>query len=129
MSQEKIKNENIDTDKEDNAVDNGDVRLAVKKKTFKKSDILVLAVCIVTSVLIWLYASNLQKISDEKDMKDREAAAQAALDKKEEEEAKGGKETSVDNTVNNSTETIPEATKRKIKEDRKWKKRIQTDRW
>lgn len=110
MSQEKIKNENIDTDKEDNAVDNGDVRLAVKKKTFKKSDILVLAVCIITSVLIWLYASNLQKISNEKDMKDREAAAQAALDKKEEEEAKGGKETSVDNTTNNSTDTTPQAT-------------------
>ena len=110
MSQEKIKNENIDTAREDNAVDNGDVRLAVKKKTFKKSDILVLAVCIVTSVLIWLYASNLQKISNEKDMKDREAAAQAALDKKEEEEAKSEKETSIDNTTNNSTDTTPQAT-------------------
>ena len=35
---------------------------------------------------------------------------QAALDKKEEEEAKSEKETSVDNTTNNSTDTTPQAT-------------------
>ena len=44
-----------------------DVRLAVKKKYFKKSDMLVLGICIVASVLVWLYASNTQKIAAEKE--------------------------------------------------------------
>ena len=32
-----------------------------KKRKFKKSDILVFAVCIISAVAIWLYASNIEK--------------------------------------------------------------------
>jgi hypothetical protein len=44
------------------------VRLAVKRKRFKKFDVLVFGVCIVASVLIWMYASNLQKKAAEKEI-------------------------------------------------------------
>ena len=40
---------------------NSEIKLAVKKKRFKKSDILVFAICLVASILIWLYASNIDK--------------------------------------------------------------------
>jgi hypothetical protein len=42
-----------------------EVRLEIKRKRFTKSDILVLCACLVTSVLVWLYASSLQKKDDE----------------------------------------------------------------
>ena len=69
MLQEKntLENENINTDQQDLAVESG-VKLAVKKKRFKKSDILVIVICIIASVLIWMYASNLQKKAAEKEI-------------------------------------------------------------
>ena len=53
MLQEKntLENENINTDQQDLAIESG-VKLAVKKKRFKKSDILVIVICIIASVLI-----------------------------------------------------------------------------
>ena len=39
-----------------------DVKVAGKKKLFKKSDILVFAICIVAALLIWLYASNVKRL-------------------------------------------------------------------
>lgn len=75
MSQEKIKseneeNENIEEIKDDVQISDGvdGVRLTVKKKRFKKFDVLVFGVCIVASVLIWLYASNLEKKAAEKEI-------------------------------------------------------------
>ena len=41
--------------------DNVVSRVVVKRKRFKKSDILALAICLVVSVAIWMYASNLEK--------------------------------------------------------------------
>ena len=69
MLQEKntLENENINTDQQDLAIESG-VKLAVKKKRFKKSDILVIVICIIASVLIWMYASNLQKKAAEKEI-------------------------------------------------------------
>ena len=79
MSQEKIKseneeNENIEEIKDDVQISDGvdGVRLTVKKKRFKKFDVLVFGVCIVASVLIWLYASNLEKKAAENDRKGAE---------------------------------------------------------
>ena len=60
MSQEKIKPENENK----NVINDSDVSVAVKKKRFKKSDILVLGVCIIAASLIWMYASNLEKKAD-----------------------------------------------------------------
>ena len=67
MSEEKIvsENENItysqDPQISKGAGENGEIKLAVRKKRFKKSDILVFAICLVASILIWLYASNIDK--------------------------------------------------------------------
>lgn len=80
MSQEKLKTENKDVE--------NDVRPDGNKKRFKKSDILVAAVCIVASVLIWLYASNLQKNAAEKEIS-KEAIAEA-----------------VESGINKTTETV-----------------------
>lgn len=78
MSQENlnIENEklNSDTVPAEAAESGGEVKLAVKKKRFKKSDILVMGVCIVASVLIWLYASNLQKKAAEKEISKEDIA-------------------------------------------------------
>ena len=80
MSQEKLKTENKDVE--------NDVRPDGNTKRFKKSDILVAAVCIVASVLIWLYASNLQKNAAEKEIS-KEAIAEA-----------------VESGINKTTETV-----------------------
>ena len=57
----------------------GDVKVAGKKKFFKKSDILVFAICIVASLLIWLYASNVKKTKDQNDLnKNKEAFEEVA---------------------------------------------------
>lgn len=67
MSEEKIVSENEnttvskDTTSNEASTNNEGVRLTVKKKRFKKSDILVFAICLVASILIWLYASNVDK--------------------------------------------------------------------
>lgn len=70
MSENKIQPEIEENEKEDlQASANMDgVKLAVKRKRFKKIDVLVLGVCIVASVLIWLYASDLQKKAAEKEI-------------------------------------------------------------
>lgn len=92
MSQEKLDIENLEEVKNDKnnksdaeqvknakqgaAID--EIRLEVKKKRFKKSDMLVFGVCVVTSVLIWLYASNSQKLAAEKEKEiSKEAIAEA----------------------------------------------------
>ena len=64
------------------AVDSAsDINVAVKRKRFKKFDILMLGVCLVVAILIWLYASNLQKTAEEKELtKDKEAIAGAIDD-------------------------------------------------
>lgn len=57
----------------------GDVKVAGKKKFFKKSDILVFAICIVAALLIWLYASNVKKAKDQDDLnKNKEAFEEVA---------------------------------------------------
>lgn len=57
----------------------GDVKVAGKKKLFKKSDILVFAICIVAALLIWLYASNVKKTKDQNDLnKNKEAFEEVA---------------------------------------------------
>ena len=67
MSDEKKISENENSTYSENpqiseiAEKNSEIKLAVKKKRFKKSDILVFAICLVASILIWLYASNIDK--------------------------------------------------------------------
>lgn len=79
MSEEKIKSEeNVN---EIGTAETADISIAVKRKRFKKSDILVLGVCLVASCLIWLYASNLQKTAEQKEIsKDKEVIAGAIDD-------------------------------------------------
>ena len=81
--------------------------LAVKKQGFKKYDILVLIICIVTSVLIWLYASNKQKIADEEAKKQ----VQNVLDEKEEKdkEKEAAAERQSGEAATNVTEASTEA--------------------
>ena len=67
MSQEKNQSKNEKLNKD--TVNDNSVSLAVKKKRFKKIDILVLCICIVTSALIWIYASNLEKKKDAETIK------------------------------------------------------------
>lgn len=75
MSQEKniLENENINNDAQEPITESG-VRIAVKKKRFKKSDILVFTICIIASVLIWMYASNLQRKAAEKEISKEDIA-------------------------------------------------------
>ena len=67
MSEEKIVSENEnstysqDPQISESTGENSEIKIAVKKKRFKKSDILVFAICLVASILIWLYASNIDK--------------------------------------------------------------------
>lgn len=79
MSQESIRPENENENENiENAIAEvksneteegaGDIRIAVRKKRFKKIDVLVLIVCIVASVLIWLYASDIQRKAAEKEI-------------------------------------------------------------
>ena len=73
MSQNKnIENEAVSEEKS--------TKLVVKKKRIKKSDILVFGVCLVASVVVWMYASNLQKTAQEKEL-DKDAVADAVVDK------------------------------------------------
>ena len=70
MSENKIQSEveeNVKEDLQASASVDG-IKLAVKRKRFKKMDVLVFGVCIVASVLIWLYASDLQKKAAEKEI-------------------------------------------------------------
>lgn len=41
--------------------ENASSKVVVRRKRFKKSDILVFAICLAISVCIWMYASNLEK--------------------------------------------------------------------
>ena len=70
MSENKIESEIAENENNSpQAAESTDgVRLAVKRKRFKKFDVLVFGVCIVASVLIWMYASNLQKKAAEKEI-------------------------------------------------------------
>ena len=78
ISQEKIDNGASDNEKTS--------KLVVKKKRIKKPDILVFCVCLVVSVVVWMYASNLQKTAQEKEL-DKDAVADAVVDKIEEKES------------------------------------------
>ena len=42
--------------------------IVVKNKKFKKSDIIVFCVCIVISLLIWVYATNVEQRNAEKEV-------------------------------------------------------------
>ena len=97
----------IDAVDNDKSADVGEVVLAVKKQGFKKYDILVLIICIVTSVLIWLYASNKQKIADEEAKKQ----VQNVLDEKEEKdkEKEAAAERQSSEAATNATEASTEA--------------------
>ena len=70
MAEKKTQSEIEENVKEDLQVaeSTDGIKLAVKRKRFKKFDVLVLGVCIVASVLIWMYASNLQKKAAEKEI-------------------------------------------------------------
>ena len=59
--------------------DNPTRRVVVKRKRFKKSDLLVFAVCFVVSVAIWLYATNLQKAAEDKEIADIKGAVQSGV--------------------------------------------------
>ena len=93
----------IDAVDNDKSADVGEVVLAVKKQGFKKYDILVLIICIVTSVLIWLYASNKQKIADEEAKKQ----VQNVLDEKEEKDK--DKEAAAERQSSEAATNEPEA--------------------
>lgn len=86
MAEEKINTEEVTNEANAPEVANSDainaeVSVAVKRKRFKKLDLLMLGVCLVVSLLIWLYASNLQKTAEQKEMtKDKEVIAGAIDD-------------------------------------------------
>ena len=65
--------ENVDTAGRD--------RVVVKKKKFSKSDILVFGVCLVVSLLVWLYATNLQKTAAEKEQNKVADAVESGINK------------------------------------------------
>ena len=95
MSQNKnIENEAVNEGKSTN--------LVVKKKRIKKSDILVFSVCLVASIMVWMYASNLQKAAQEKEL-NNDAIAGAVVDKIEEKES--NKESNKESASENSTES------------------------
>ena len=81
--------------------------LVVKKKRIKKSDILVFGVCLVASVAVWLYASNLQKAAQEKEL-DKDAVADAVVDKIEEKESnkESNKESMMDTGIYTEQTTV-----------------------
>lgn len=53
---------------EDNGADAKRIGAETNKRKFKKSDILVFAICLVVSTLIWAYASNVAKNEEEKEL-------------------------------------------------------------
>ena len=65
--------ENVDTA--------GGDRVVVKKKKFSKSDILVFGVCLVVSLLVWLYATKLQKTAAEKEQNKVADAVESGINK------------------------------------------------
>ena len=93
QNKEKIDAESLDKENE--------TKLVVKKKRIKKSDILVFCVCFVGSVVVWMYASNLQKAAQEKEL-DNDAIAGAVVDKIEEKES--NKESNRESMLENNTE-------------------------
>lgn len=68
-------------------------KLVVKKKKFKKSDILVFGVCLIASLLVWLYATNLQKTAKEKEKEDLAGAVESGINKTTETLAETGEST------------------------------------
>ena len=86
MAEEKINAEEIvNEEKAPEVVDSDSIEsgvsVAVKRKRFKKLDFLMLGVCLVAAILIWLYASNLQKTAEQKEItKDKEVIAGAIDD-------------------------------------------------
>ena len=62
ISQDNVNIENESLNKEKTT------KLVVKKKRFKKSDILVFGVCLTVSLGVWFYASNLQKNAQENEL-------------------------------------------------------------
>lgn len=77
-------------------------KLVVKKKRFKKSDLLVFAICVVAAVGIWMYASNLQEDEKAKELSQIDAVVNnkvdAAVDNKV--------DAAVDNKVNEAASNI-----------------------
>lgn len=54
-------------------------KVVVKRKRFKKSDILVFLICLAVSVTVWLYASNSQKAAEDKEITDLKDAVQSGV--------------------------------------------------
>ncbi len=59
--------------------ENGVGRVVVRRKRFKKSDILVFAICLLVSIVVWLYATNSQKAAEDKTKNDIENAVQSGV--------------------------------------------------
>lgn len=72
--------ENIQPEAESVETAGGD-RVVVKKKRFSKSDILVFGICLVVSLLVWLYATNLQKTAAEKEQNKVADAVESGINK------------------------------------------------
>ena len=78
---EEVTNEANAPEVADSETVESEVNVAVKRKRFKKLDFLMLGVCLIVALLIWLYASNLQKTAEQKEMtKDKEVIAGAIDD-------------------------------------------------
>ena len=78
---EEVTNEANAPEVADSETVEAEVNVAVKRKRFKKLDFLMLGVCLIAALLIWLYASNLQKTAEQKEMtKDKEVIAGAIDD-------------------------------------------------
>ena len=82
--------------------DENTTKLVVKRKRIKKSDVLVFCICLMASVTVWLYASNLQKSAQEKEL-NKEDIAEVVGDKIAENESNRGTVAENSNATENAT--------------------------
>ena len=89
------------------STDERTTKLVVKRKRIKKSDVLVFGVCLMASVAVWLYASNLQKSAQEKEL-NKEDIAEVVGDKIAENESNRGSVSENDNVTEQSNSVATE---------------------
>lgn len=82
-------------------------KLVVKRKRIKKSDVLVFGICLMASVAVWLYASNLQKTAQEKEL-NKEDIAEVVGDKIAENESNRGSVVENNNATEHNTSVATE---------------------
>lgn len=89
------------------SADEKTTKLVVKRKRIKRSDVLVFGVCLLASVTVWLYASNLQKSAQEKEL-NKEDIAEVVGDKIAENESNRGLTVENNNVTEQSTSVATE---------------------